>query len=224
MRNVIAGIIIVIAIGAVLAALFRPSTFDFMNRQDMTPVSDDTTDDMLDETDMPIDGETDATSPIDRAKERVTKKPFGILIDPVTSPVQPERFRGYHTGTDFEAFPEELQADVPIRAMCMGAIIVKRHVAGYGGVIVQRCDISGEPVTVLYGHLALSSITPNLGDAIDKGSEIGLLGADKSPDTDGERKHLHLGVHRGTDVDTRGYVDKEQALFEWIDPCAIVCQ
>jgi hypothetical protein len=36
-------------------------------------------------------------APLDRASGRVTKKPFGIFVTPQNSPVQPERFRGFHT-------------------------------------------------------------------------------------------------------------------------------
>ncbi|MGE5392302.1 MAG: hypothetical protein ACM3NH_00970 [Candidatus Saccharibacteria bacterium] len=41
------------------------------------------------------------TGPLADWQERVTKKPFGIFVSPGHSPVDPERFRGYHTGTDF---------------------------------------------------------------------------------------------------------------------------
>ncbi len=37
-------------------------------------------------------------------------------------------------------------------------------------------------------------------------------------ETDGERKHLHLGIHKGTVVDLRGYVDSELDLKNWINP------
>jgi hypothetical protein len=40
--------------------------------------------------------------PVPGFPEEITKKPFGIFINPETSPVQPERFRGYHTGVDVE--------------------------------------------------------------------------------------------------------------------------
>lgn len=40
--------------------------------------------------------------PIAEFEKRITKKPFGIYITPQNSPVQPERFTGYHTGVDVE--------------------------------------------------------------------------------------------------------------------------
>lgn len=161
--------------------------------------------------------------PLDRAAERVTKKPFGVFIDPETSPIRPERFSGYHTGTDFEIFPEERDVDVAVRAVCDGTIVVKRHADGYGGVVVERCDIGGEEAMVVYGHLALSSVAPGTGDAVGRGDTLGFLGAAGSADTDLERKHLHLGIRRGTSTDIRGYVGDRAALSGWIDPCDSFC-
>lgn len=161
--------------------------------------------------------------PLDRSQERVIKKPFGIYIDPQTSPVTSEKFRGYHTGADFETFPEERDNDVPVRAICPGSLIVKRHATGYGGVIVERCVLAGQLVTVVYGHLALESVGVNVGENIDYGDVIGLLGAGQSVETDGERKHLHLGIHKGSALDIRGYIAIKQALSDWIDPCTLLC-
>ncbi|MDD5489906.1 MAG: M23 family metallopeptidase [Candidatus Moranbacteria bacterium] len=165
-------------------------------------------------------------SPLDRAGERVTKKPFGIFVTPQNSPVQPEHFRGYHTGTDFEIFPEESNADVSVRAICDGKIAVKKTATGYGGVLVESCELDGQPITVIYGHLKLSSITNKVGDALAKGEEIGILGKAYSAETSGERKHLHLGVHKGTTVNILGYVQNQSELSGWIDPCSLetVCQ
>ncbi len=163
-------------------------------------------------------------APLDRASERVTKKPFGILIDRMTSPVQPERFSGYHTGTDFETFSEEQAIDVSIRAVCTGTIIEKKQATGYGGVIVERCQKDAETVTVVYGHLALKSIGARVGETIEQGSIVGVLGAAKSAETDGERKHLHLSIHKGSQVDIHGYVSSQKELGQWIDPCLFVCK
>lgn len=227
MGRLITGIILVVIIAGAALAVFRPSVFDSIrNRENVQQIVPDT-EIMQNGTGEGNDQDqngSDIVPPLDRARDRVTKKPFGVLIDPATSPVQPERFRGYHTGTDFEVFPDELNTDVPVRAICSGAVVARRNVPGYGGVFVQRCDISNERVTVLYGHLALRSIMTNLGDAIVSGDQIGLLGADKSPDTDNERKHLHLSIHKGTAIDTRGYVTDNQELSEWMDPCTFVCQ
>jgi murein DD-endopeptidase MepM/ murein hydrolase activator NlpD len=171
-----------------------------------------------------VEKNTETSVPIDRASERVTKKPFGISIDPKTSPIQPEKFQGYHTGTDFETFPEEQSIDVSIKAVCPGTIIAKRHATGYGGVVVESCELVGQSVTVVYGHLALGSVSIKNGDKVEQGDVIGLLGAGYSADTDGERKHLHLGIHKGSAINILGYVADKQTLSDWIDPCTLFCK
>lgn len=166
---------------------------------------------------------TGFVAPLDRAGERVTKKPFGIYITPANSPVQPEKFTGYHTGTDFEIFPEELNAAVPVRAICDGTLKLKETASGYGGVAVENCQLDGAPVTVVYGHLKLSSVSANAGDHLSAGETFAVLGVDKSVETDGERKHLHLGIHRGSETDIKGYVAGQTELSGWADPCEQAC-
>lgn len=162
-------------------------------------------------------------SPLYRAGERVTKKPFGIFIAPQTSPVQPERFRGYHTGADFEIFPEESNIDVPVQTVCSGKLLVKKYATGYGGVAAEACELNGHPITVVYGHLKLASIAAKAGDSLKAGDTLGILGAAYSSETNGERKHLHLGFHQGAAVNILGYVQNKTDLSGWIDPCAYVC-
>ena len=153
--------------------------------------------------------------PMDPA--RVTLKPFGIRVDPADSPVQPERFSGYHTGIDFEA-PED--GSPSVRAACTGPIIERRMAQGYGGVAVQRCMRAGRTWTVVYGHVALASVPP-LGAVVQAGEPMATLGAGFSPETDGERPHLHFAVHRGDTVDLRGYVPREVDLRNWLDPLTL---
>lgn len=160
---------------------------------------------------------------LDRTAERVTKKTFGMFITPQNSPVQPEKFQGYHTGVDFEIFPEELNIEVLVQAICSGELKLKKYVNGYGGVAVQGCELDKEPITIIYGHLRLSSITANAGENISTGDIIGILGANQSTETNGERKHLHLGFHKGTTINLLGYVNSQSELSDWIDPCLYVC-
>lgn len=161
--------------------------------------------------------------PLDRAKERVTKKPFGIFITKTTSPVQPERFSGFHAGTDFEIFPEEAQAEVVVKAICDGKLLLKKTASGYGGVAVQECELDSHPVTVVYGHLKLASLTQEVGSDLKTGEALGQLGAAFSVETDGERKHLHLGIHKGVGINLLGYVQAKNELIDWVDPCEDVC-
>lgn len=194
---------------------------------EFTPCSDERA---LEEENEPSTGKTelpeseDIAVPLDRAGERVTKKPFGIYIEPKTSPVQPEKFRGYHTGTDFETFPDEASADVLVHAVCTGPVVVKRAATGYGGVLAQQCVLDSARVTVVYGHMRLASISADVGDEREEGDVIGVLGTGGSSETDGERKHLHLGIHKGTAIDIRGYVADKQSLSSWLDPCEFFCK
>ncbi|MFA6215625.1 MAG: M23 family metallopeptidase [Patescibacteria group bacterium] len=165
---------------------------------------------------LPKDTET-VKEPIKDASSRVTKKPFGLKVSPSNSPVQPERFSGYHTGVDFETFSGEADSVVAIKAACSGTVIYKQRVSGYGGVFIQSCELETKPVTVLYGHLAISSISLKIGDKVAAGELIGNLGQGFSAETDGERKHLHLGIHQGKNIDLRGYVQKPEELSQWLD-------
>lgn len=155
--------------------------------------------------------------PMERALERITKKPFGVRVSPTDSPVSPERFSGYHTAVDFEVFSDEASAAVSVNAICSGPIRVKRVATGYGGVLVQDCRLADQVVTVIYGHLKLASIQKEIGDELQRGEVFAVLGAGESAETSGERKHLHLGIHTGAAIDIRGYVASAAQLSDWID-------
>ncbi len=155
--------------------------------------------------------------PIANALSRVTKKPFGIYVMPGFSPVNPERFTGYHTGVDFETTPTEQKADIPVYAICPGKILIKEWASGYGGVVNVSCTLSGQAVTVTYGHLRLASILKKVGETLAQGEEIGVLGTGFSKETDGERRHLHLGIHKGKNAVINGYVATEVQLAQWIN-------
>jgi len=165
----------------------------------------------------PAPAENMLSVPLEKAAQRITKKPFGIFITPQNSPVQPERFRGYHTGTDFEILPGEENQDVPVFAICDGKIIYKNYVNGYGGVIIQSCTLDGQAVTVLYGHISLAKSPAQINGTYKKGDRIAILGQRFSQETNGERKHLHLGIHKGTKTELRGYVQNQSELSAWLD-------
>jgi murein DD-endopeptidase MepM/ murein hydrolase activator NlpD len=131
--------------------------------------------------------------------------------------VDPEKFRGYHNATDFEIFDNEIDTDIFVRAICDGKLLQKRTATGYGGLVVQSCTIDEQAVTVVYGHLRLSSINSQVGAEIKRGDTLGLLGKAYSTETSGERKHLHLGIHKGTAIDIRGYVPNKSELSAWLN-------
>jgi hypothetical protein len=168
-------------------------------------------------------GGTAWVAPISNARARITKKPFGIYVTPKNSPVNPERFTGYHTGVDFETTPAEQNVDVPIYAVCAGKLFYTNWVKGYGGVAVESCTLNGQPVTVLYGHLNFASIMSSVaGTPLAAGQKLAVLGKGYSTQTDGERKHLHLAVHRGATINFLGYVQSKSALSAWVDAATLI--
>ncbi len=156
--------------------------------------------------------------PITQFKERITKKPFGIYITPQSSPVQPERFTGYHTGIDVEY--QDITKDVPVYAIADGEIIYSNFVSGYGGVLILKINISGSVHSILYGHLRSSSL-PNTGKTLEKGEQMAVLGTNNSVETDSERRHLHLSVLSDDRIDLKGYVQNQSELSGWIDPLTL---
>jgi hypothetical protein len=113
--------------------------------------------------------------------------------------------------------------DVAVRAVCSGKLLRKEYATGYGGVAVESCEINNQIITVIYGHLKLASIKANTGDDLRVGDTLGVLGTAFSAETNGERKHLHLGIHKGSSINILGYVQNKADLSEWIDPCLYVC-
>ncbi len=162
------------------------------------------------------------TSPMDRPAERINKKEFGTYVTPQDSPVDPERFNGYHTAVDFEVFENESSSEVPVVAFCGGEIVQVREVSGYGGLLVQRCVLEDKPVTVYYGHVAVDSARVEVGEYVVAGQQLVRLGQGFSEETDGERKHLHFGVHKGSEIRVAGYVGSESELEAWIDPMVYI--
>jgi murein DD-endopeptidase MepM/ murein hydrolase activator NlpD len=152
--------------------------------------------------------------PIAQFQERITKKPFGIYITPQTSPIQPERFSGYHTGLDVEY--DDSLSDVPVYALYDGRVILSQQVSGYGGTIVLQTNINGENLYIFYGHLNPSNLIP-VGSDVKKGQQIAILGKGYSQETDGERKHLHFAI-RKNNLDLRGYVQNQSELSDWYNP------
>jgi len=156
--------------------------------------------------------------PIAEFQKRITKKPFGIYIDPKTSPVQPEKFKGYHTGVDVEY--SDVINDISITAIAAGEVMYSGYVNGYGGVVIIKHKINSKNYLVLYGHLDPASLSPKNKQVV-AGEKIGILGNNLSTETDGERKHLHLSVYTETDINFKGYVQSEEELDSWINPLTL---
>ena len=158
--------------------------------------------------------------PLPETQRRAIPLHFGLYVTPDSkeNPIYPpERFTGFHAATDFEVSHEELLQDVPVFAICEGDVMFSGRVEGYGGLLVQNCEIKGEEVTILYGHVDPADL-PKTGVTLSKGQAFAILGENRSPETDGNRKHLHLGIHRGPQLSVLGYVQKVEDLKSYMDP------
>lgn len=163
--------------------------------------------------------------PLSNGEEREKKLTFGLFVtpNPEENPIDPpERFIGYHAALDLEIFPDEETKDVPVVAACSGKILQTETVAGYGGVVIQSCSLNNEEVTVLYGHLDYNRFQKESGQDAAPGEPIGFLGEKKSPESGDTRKHLHFGIHRGNEIEVRGYVENEEELKSFIDPLPLL--
>lgn len=162
--------------------------------------------------------------PLPDASDRAMPLGFGLYVtpDPKQNPIDPpERFVGYHTALDFEVTEEEISKDVPVFAICKGKIAFSGYVEGYGGLLLQRCKAGSEHVVVIYGHLEIATL-PEEGSTLQKGQEFGRLAPPYSYDSGYNRKHLHLGIHRGKNLEMRGYVQNESDLKQFIDPASVL--
>ena len=149
--------------------------------------------------------------------EGVEKKPFGIYITPETSPVQPERFTGYHTGVDVEILQHQQDSEIPIYAIADGIVELNRLVNGYGGVVILSFELDGKSYSALYGHVKVSADL-DIGEQVSAGQFLTHLGRGFSDETDGERRHLHFSLKPGIDLDLRGYVQNKSELEAWLNP------
>jgi murein DD-endopeptidase MepM/ murein hydrolase activator NlpD len=159
---------------------------------------------------------TTLEEPVAGFYERIVKKHFGIFITPDTSPVQNDRFTGYHTGVDAEF--TDTTDEVPVYAITDGTIVFRGWAPGYGGLIVLRHRIDGKEVFALYGHMDPESFPPPTTTSVHRGDQIAILGEDHSHETDGVRKHIHFSIFTGEILDMRGYVQTEAELESWLNP------
>ena len=138
----------------------------------------------------------------------VTYKRFGEYFE--------DRFTGYHVGEDFE-IPASMPDPVSVYAIADGVVSRAARVGGYGGLVTIVHRVEGQEYTAIYGHLSTRFLVRE-GDTVTRGQQIGVLGADKSPETDGERRHLHFAIKQGNTNDIKGYELNEAAVDEWENP------
>lgn len=142
----------------------------------------------------------------------LTYKGFGEYIE--------DRFNGYHVAIDLEAEGE----DVPVYAMADGEIVYRDSVSGYGGVVLVRHDVFDEPLTAIYGHIDISSVEGEVGDRVERGQQIAVLGEGGTQETDGERTHLHFAVYEGEEIRLQGYEAEASAVDAWLNPYDVLIE
>ena len=200
----------------VIAILAIAGFFVYQKYHKKNAKSETTTSNQTNESTSPPVSSSQYAYPVANFLTGQTKKPFGIYITPATSPVQPEKFTGYHTGVDIEQVQDN--TDVPVYAINDGTVKFVGQVGGYGGVLIYETTINNESVTILYGHIRLSSAEKNVGDTVSKGEKLAILGSPNSSETDGERKHLHFSIHKGSQIVYLGYVQNQSELNNWLNP------
>ena len=160
--------------------------------------------------------------PMDRYKERITVKDFGTFIDDnfykgKEALFPYNRFYGYHAAIDLEVFNSEKNKNVPVYSIHKGRIKFIGSLSGYGGVILEGID--GENNTALYGHVKISNLSLKVGSEVVAGQIITYLGDEFSQETSRERKHLHFGIYKGTDLYFHGHEPSKEALYgKWENP------
>jgi murein DD-endopeptidase MepM/ murein hydrolase activator NlpD len=149
--------------------------------------------------------------PVKNFYKNQSVNPFGVYRN--------GRFVGYHSGVDIEVDDEDLNKDVPVYAIYDGEVVRVGEAGGYGGVVAIKHNFEGnKDLTSVYGHIRLRDVKASEGQKITGGSLIGYLGAAYSSETAGDRKHLHFGLNKSSNLDIKGYADTLEELSNWISP------
>ncbi|MBI2476871.1 M23 family metallopeptidase [Candidatus Uhrbacteria bacterium] len=151
--------------------------------------------------------------PVPEYEERITLKIFGEYIQ--------DRFVGIHLADDVEFTDEaSLKRDIPVYAIADGVVLKKLYVSGYGGYLLLEHVIQDETYRAIYGHVDLASVSVEVGDRVEGGQQIAILGDHRSTETDGERKHLHFGLYDTDDERIAGYAPSLPDNSGWLNPYA----
>jgi RHS repeat-associated protein len=107
-----------------------------------------------------------------------------------------------HTGTDMLGPP-----GTKVGSSASGKVVLDGYVKGFGGktIIVETQSTDGNTYQVLYGHLESNSV--DLGDYVNRGQAIGIVGEDGSARG---VPHLHMDVAIGQWAKDAPRVDPEQ--------------
>ena len=128
------------------------------------------------------------------------------------------RFYGYHAAFDLEAIDDEKEKNVPVYAVGFGPIIYIGTLSGYGGVILQKLTLENH--IALYGHVKITDLPIKVSAIpVKPGQRITYLGDAFSSETSKERKHLHFGIYKGTNLSFKGHEASLRELnTKWENP------
>lgn len=174
-----------------------------------------------------LSGCTATPIPIDTTKPSPTSSPIPQVVAPVAEygarnhlksfgEYIQDRFVGYHLADDIEY--TDTATDTPVYSIADGTVAYSKFTSGYGGMIRIKHTIDNQPIQAIYGHVDLASSSLQIGDQVKKGQFLANLGKDKSPETDGERKHLHFGLYKGDEDRLNGYGTDISSVDQWLNP------
>lgn len=103
--------------------------------------------------------------------------------------------RPYHCGIDIEA------SNTNVYAAAAGTVVYKGYSNGNGYHVVIAHNLHGATVKTLYSHLSNYNSCPAVGQSVNKGAQIGVMG--NTGNSTGP--HLHFAVYTGSSNDPWGY-------------------
>lgn len=103
--------------------------------------------------------------------------------------------RPYHCGIDIKSF------NTDIYAAADGTVVYKGYSDGNGNHVVISHNLNGTTVKTLYSHLSNYNVCPEVGQAISKGTQIGVMGSTGNS----TGPHLHFAVYTGSSNNPWGY-------------------
>lgn len=103
--------------------------------------------------------------------------------------------RPYHCGIDIKA------STTNIYAAATGTVVYKGYSDGNGYHVVLSHNLNGTAVKTLYSHLANYNSCPAVGQTVNKGAQIGVMGSTGNS----TGPHLHFAIYTGSTNDPWGY-------------------
>lgn len=123
----------------------------------------------------------------------------------------------YHMGVDAGG---EFEAGEPVYASATGIVREAQERSQFGLVVLIEHFPSGESSNVsLYGHLSPSDVRVSVGQTVNAGDVIGVLGS--SQENGGWPVHIHYGIHKesySSDWIYYGHVRNADTANDWYDP------